>query len=276
MIRIVTDSTCDLPSPVADRHGIAVVPIAVRFGDQVHTDLGPERFWAMLSASDRLPETVPPTAQDFGEVFDRLIAGGADGIVAVCASSELSASYASAVLAAQERAATVPIRVVDTRLVSAALGLVVMAAVELAGRPDASPASVADGARTASTRTNLFAVLDTIEFLRRGGRVGRVESVLAGLLDVKPIITLSDGTVAAAGRVLGRVGAKRAILAKVSELSSRLVDLSVVHSGAEIAGDVVAEIRAALPGFEPILVHLGPVVGTHTGPGALGIAYRLR
>ncbi len=275
MIRIVTDATSDLPSPVADRNRVAVVPIAVRFGDRVHADLGPERFWTMLTTEDVLPETVPPTAQDFGDVFDRLADEGADGIVAVCASSELSASYASAVIAAQERVDRLPIRVVDTRLVSAALGLVVMAAVALADRADATTESVAEGARAASGRTNLFAVLDTIEFLRRGGRVGLVESVLAGLLDVKPIITLSDGTVAAAGRVLGRVGAKRAVLAKVSELAPRLVDLSVVHSGAEIASDLVGEIRAALPGLEPILVHLGPVVGTHTGPGAVGIAYRL-
>jgi DegV family protein with EDD domain len=275
VIRIVTDATCDLPDPVVERHGVDVVPIAVRFGDEVHTDLGPERFWTMLTSSETLPETVPPTAQDFGDVFDRIAEEGADGIVAICASSELSASYASAVIAAQQRLDRLPIRVVDTRLVSGALGLVVMAAVDLAQRADATPESVAEGARAAAERTNLFAVLDTIEFLRRGGRVGRVESALAGLLDVKPIITLSDGAVAAAGRVLGRVGAKRAILAKVSELAPRVVDLSVVHSGAELATDLVSEIRALLPGLEPVMVHLGPVVGTHTGPGAAGIAYRL-
>jgi DegV family protein with EDD domain len=277
MLRIVTDSTCDLPAAVLDAHGISVVPVGVRTGDRVVTPeaLTGGRFWELLTSRDDLPETVAPSAGAFQDRFEALGDEGADGILAVCVSSELSATYAAAVIAAERLAGSLPVRVVDSRLVSAALGLTVLAAADAADEMPADLDRVAARTMHAAKRTNLFAALDTIDYLRRGGRVGRVEAVVGGALDVKPLITLANGVVAGAGRTLGRTGAHRAIVAKARELADRIEAVAVVHAAAPDVQAVVAEIERAIPSLQPIVTELGPVVGTHTGPGAIGIAYRL-
>lgn len=277
MLRIVTDSTCDLPDAALDAAGISVVPVGVRAGGEVvdPAALAGGRFWELLATGDDLPETVAPGAGAFQDRFEQLADEGAAGVLAVCVSSRLSATYAAAVIAAERLASRFPVRVVDSGLVSAALGLTVLAAADAAAEMPDDLDRVASRTLAATRRTNLFAALDTIEYLRRGGRVGRVEAVLGGALDVKPLITLAHGVVAGAGRTLGRAGARRAIVSKARELSDRIEAVAVVHAAAPDVDAVVAEIQEALPGLTPLVTELGPVVGTHTGPGAVGIAYRL-
>ncbi len=277
MIRLVTDSSSDLPPEAVSRHGIEVVPLTVRFGDvefvdRVELDAG--RFWSELAAAERLPETAAPSVGAFLDAYDRLAAEGATGIVAICLSSVLSSTYQSAVIAAEQWAVSVPVKVVDSRAVTMALGLQVLEAAEAAAA-GADIDEVANAALAATSRTNIFAALDTLEYLHRGGRIGGAQALLGSLLDVKPLITFADGAVAAAGRVRTRRKAIGAICARVSELAPRLRTLAVLHGSATDVDSFVAAVRTAAGGLEPLVAQLGPVVGTHTGPGALGVAYLL-
>ncbi len=276
MIRLVTDSSCDLPPDLVERHRIEIVPLTVRFGDVEfvdRVDLDPAGFWARLARAERLPETAAPSVGAFLDAYERLAAQGATGIVAVCLSSVLSSTYQSAVIAAEQWDGPVPVKVVDSRAVTMALGLVVVWAAE-AAEAGASLEEVARGALDRASRVNLFAALDTLEYLHRGGRIGGAEALLGSLLDVKPLITFADGAVAAAGRVRTRRKAIAAICARVAELAPRLRSVAVLHGSADDVASFTAAVAEA-GGVQPWVAELGPVVGTHTGPGALGVAYLL-
>lgn len=277
MIRIVTDSSCDIPPDLVADHRIEVVPLTIRFGTEEFVDgvdLDPPAFWQRLAAAERLPETAAPSAGAFLDAYTRLADEGAPGVVAVCLSSALSATYQSAVIAAEQVGERLPVRVVDSRAVTMALGLQVLEAAQ-AAEAGADVDQVADAALQATARTNLYAALDTLEYLRRGGRIGGAQALLGSLLDVKPLITFSDGVVAAAGRVRTRRKAVAALTGRVAELAPRLRRLAILHGDAPDVETFAATVREAAGGLEPIVAQLGPVVGTHSGPGTLGVAYLL-
>lgn len=276
MISIITDSSCDLPPEWVKSTRATVVPLTIRFGDEEFTDgvdLDGAAFWARLGSDKGLPETAAPSAGAFLDAYQAAAAAEASGIVAVCLSSQLSATYQSAVIAAEKFAGDIPVKVVDSRSVSMGLGLQVIAAAKAALAGDGID-EVAAAALAASASANLVAALDTIEFLRRGGRIGGAQALLANILDVKPLITFVDGVVAPAGRVRTRSKARAALVARVKEVSDRLEAIAVLHGAADGVDDLVTSIRA-VSGKEPIVAELGPVVGTHAGPGTVGIAYLL-
>jgi DegV family protein with EDD domain len=277
MIRIVTDSSCDLPEDLLEEHRITVVPLTIRFGTEDLVDreeLTVDQFWERLLSGDELPETAAPSVGRFQEAFRRLSTEGADGIVVVCISSGISATHQSAVLAAEEFRGGVPIRVVDSELVSAALGLVVIEAAETAARgvpiDDVEAAAV-----NAARATNLYATLNTLEYLKRGGRIGSAAAFFGNLLDVKPLITFKDGVVEAAGRVRTRRKALAAVIDHVKNLGEQIERLGVIHSDPEDLSEFLSMLDEVHPG-EPLAARLGPVVGTHAGPGVAGVVYRLR
>jgi len=276
MIKIVTDSSSDIPADLVEEHDLSVVPLTIRFGDDEYVDgvdLSATEFWSKLAASSSLPETAAPSAGAFLDRFMKLADSGATGILAICLSSELSATYQSAVIAA-EKFTDVPVRVVDSRSVSMALGLQVLDAA-VAANDGGDLDRVAAVALSASASTNIFAALDTLEFLRRGGRIGGAQALLGSILNVKPLITFADGVVAPAGRVRTRSRAKEALATRARELSPRLRRLAILQGGSADIGEFTELITAAAGGIEPIVAELGPVVGTHSGPGVLGIAYHL-
>jgi DegV family protein with EDD domain len=271
VIRIVTDSSADLPSQIVASLEISVVPLTIRFGSEEYVDgrdLTPDAFWSKLEATSSLPETAAPSAGTFLDTFEALGRDGADGVFVICMSSSISATYQSAVIAAEQ--ASVPVRVADSRVVSMALGLRVIAAAR-AARDGADLEALVTAEQT--RRSNVYAALDTLEFLRRGGRVGGASALIGGLLDIKPIIEFSDGAVAAAGRVRTRAKAMKAVVDKAVSLEGRLDALAVIHGNAPDVGNLVDALAQALPGVTPTVAQLGPVVGTHSGPGAIGIAY---
>ncbi|MFO7548171.1 MAG: DegV family protein [Acidimicrobiia bacterium] len=277
MIRIVTDSSADIPDELLDRHRIEVVPLTIRFGSDEFVDrrdLDSHRFWEKLVAGPALPETAAPSAGAFLDTYRRMAAEGAEGVVAVCISSDMSATYQSAVIAAEQVAGDVAVRVVDSRAVSMMLGLQVLAAAEGA-ETGATLDEVASRAVTAGSNTGLFATLDTLEFLRRGGRIGGAQALIGGLLDVKPLITIADGVVQAAGRVRTRSRALAALTAEVARRAPRIRALAVLHGATTDLDRFEALVREAAPGVDPIVAELGAVVGTHAGPGVAGVAYRL-
>lgn len=274
MIRLVTDSSADLPSDLVDRHGISVVPLTIRFGADEFVDgqdLTPHEFWEKLHGSKSLPETSAPSAGAFRETFDRLAGEGAEGVVCVCLSSEISATYQAAVIGAEQ--ASIPVKVVDSRTATVAVALQVLAGVEAAEK-GGDLDSVAETVVQARDNTTILAALDTLEFLKRGGRIGGAAAFLGGILDLKPLITLQDGVVAAAGRVRTRSKALAALTSKIAEVAPSVIAVAILHGSATDAHEFEAAVRAVVPDVEPLVAELGPVVGTHAGPGTIGIAYR--
>ena len=271
MIRIVTDSSSDLPQDLASGQGIDIVPLTIRFGEEEFIDkqeLSSAQFWDRLTTGQGLPETAAPSAGAFLDVFDRLGHEGADGVVVVALSSDLSATYQSAVIAG-EKSAT-PVKVVDSRSVTMGLGLQVIAAAEHAAT-GADLESVASAALERTDRVTILAALDTLEFLKRGGRIGGASALIAGLLDIKPLITVKDGVIDAAGRVRTRSKAVEKIVA--ASVAAPKNGHLALYGGEAPDLDVIADRVRDEAGREVIIGDLGAVVGTHSGPGMVGMAH---
>ena len=274
MIRIVTDSSCDLPDEVIAANRIEIVPLTIRFGEEELVDreqLSGDEFWHRLTSGGALPETAAPSVGRFQQAFTRMVSSGATGIVVVGISSKISATLQSANLAAEQYAAGVPVRVVDSQLVSAALGLAVIVAAEAAAAGGTLD-EVEAVARHACERGRIFATPDTLEYLKRGGRIGGAQALMGGLLDVKPLLAFEEGRVAAAGRVRSRKKAIAAVLEHVVEQHGAIERLAVVHSNPPDLAEFLTRLAEVYPN-EPMLARFGPVVGTHIGPNAIGIAY---
>jgi DegV family protein with EDD domain len=269
MIRVVTDSSADLSPALADAHHIEVVPLTIRFGDEEFVDrkdLSAAEFWDRMAAAEELPSTAAPSVGAFQQAYEHLAAEGADGIVAVTISAGLSATHQSAKLAAD--GAPMPITVVDSGTASIPLGLTAIAAAD-AARLGADLADVA--AAVTGMDSDLLAALDTLENLQKGGRIGAAQAFFGGLLNVKPLITITDGAVAAAGRVRTRRKALAALLDWVTAQEG-VVRAGVVHGNAPEIDEVASQLSQLLPDVDPIVSLAGPVIGTHAGPGVIGIA----
>ena len=274
-VRIVTDSTCDIPADVARDLGIAVVPQYVEFGGQLYrdnVDITADQFYSRLAAGPALPRTSPASPGEFKEVFD---AAGedADGIVCIHISSKLSSATQAAVASAvTATTAPCPLEVIDSYQGSMGLGLTVMAAAEAANRGEGL-GEVAAAARDAASRVRLFVLFETLEYLYRGGRIGKAQSLMASLLSIKPMATIEEGEVHPMGKV--RTFRKGLLaLEKAVRDCAPLASLSVMHSTTpDAAADFCGRIRHLLPdGADPHIARFGPVVGTYAGPGALGVA----
>jgi DegV family protein with EDD domain len=272
-IRVVTDSACDIPEEIARRLKIDIVSLSIRFGDEEFTDrveLSPEEFWAKCKASKTLPETSAPSHGAFQAVYERAQADGCDGVIVLTISAELSTTNQSAVLGA-EGIADFPVRIVDTKAVSMAEGLLVIDVAELAATGADLDQLVAH-AESLVDKVGVVAMLDTLEHLIKGGRVGGARALLGQVLSIKPLLELKDGVVAEAGRQRTRSKALVAI-AEVAKSHAPLKRLALVHgASSEVAAleGLVADISTENP---IIVTDMGPVVGTHGGPGIIGLCW---
>jgi DegV family protein with EDD domain len=271
VIRVVTDSSCDLPDELIRNNGIEVVPLTIRFGDQAlldRVDLSAAQFWERLRTGDTLPQTSAPAPGQFRTVFERLFSHAADGIVVVSLSSRLSGTFEAARNAARDMDEVV---VIDSFTATAALGFQVIEAAREAQRGADLP-TVERRARAAAT--GVVAALDTLEFLRRGGRIGPAAAFLGAALQIKPLIELKGGAVVPAGRVRTRSKSLAFIARRLAELGPTLEELAIVHADAR---DEAEKLASELDLSCSVLVsEIGPVIGTHTGPGTIGAAYRVR
>ena len=272
-IRVVTDSACDIPEEIARRLSIDIVSLTIRFGDEEfidRVDLSPEAFWAKCKASKTLPETAAPSPGAFHDAYERAQADGCDGVIVLTLSALLSATNQSAVLGA-EGLSGLPVRVVDTKAVSMAQGLLVIDVAELAAGGSGLDALVAH-AESLVARVGVVAMLDTLEHLIKGGRVGGARALLGQVLSIKRLLELKDGVVAEAGRQRTRSKALVAI-ADVAKSHAPLKRFALVHG----ASGEVANLEALVAGVvteNPIIVtDMGPVVGTHGGPGIIGLCW---
>lgn len=276
-IRIVTDSACDLPEEVVTEHAIRVVPLTIRFGDEEFIDreqLSTSEFWERCAQQTGLPETAAPAPGQFEAAYRELAAEGADGIVVISLSGAMSATMQSAELAARSVTDVIPVRVVDSRSVTLGLGTIVLAAARVAAT-GASLDEVEAFARDRAARTRVFGALDTLENLKKGGRIGNAKALLATALAIKPIIEVVDGQVEQGGKQRTRSKALKFLVEKVRQYEGEISDLAVLHADCSDVDQFVEMLRTVHSG-EIVIGEIGPVVGTHAGRGTIGVAFDVR
>jgi DegV family protein with EDD domain len=272
-VAVVTDSTAYLPGGVGDLLRIVTVPLRVSLGSRTATDgvdVSPGEVVGALRGRVAVT-TSRPTPAEFAAAYRRCLDSGASHVVSVHLAAALSGTWESAALAAQDFPHGV-VRVVDSRSTAGALGFAVRAAAE-AARGGASAAEVQGAATDTVDRTRTLFYVDTIEYLRRGGRVGTAAALLATSLSVKPILQMVEGHIVPLEKV--RTSAKaiaRLVQLTVDAAGDGVVDVAVHHLAAQARADQVAgQLRAALPRIEELeIAEIGPVVGAHLGPGVIG------
>lgn len=275
---IVTDSTCDIDPTELAALGVEMVPLKVMFGSETYrdwVDIRPDEFYRRLAASPTLPKTSQPSPAEFGEAYQRVAAAGATEIVSIHLSSALSGTVESASIAAAD--SPIPVHVVDSKTVSQATGLVVRAAVEARERGADGPA-VAERAREVASGLQTLFVLDTLDYLVKGGRAGKAQGLAAALLNIKPVLRInSDGIIEPYKKVKGRKRAIAEIARAVAEQagSGGRVRLAVLHGCLEDCGDeLISAIQETGADVEIAAVGLvGSVIGTYAGPRAIGAAF---
>jgi DegV family protein with EDD domain len=281
-VGIVTDSASDLPDDVVRRLGIEVVPLSIRFGDEELVDreeLSTAEFWRRCKASPTLPATAAPSPGRFEQAYRRLAEGGSDHIVAITLSGALSATFQSAELAAKSVAADgIRVAVVDSRTVSLGTGTIAIACAEQAASLPCDDAALDTLVATATDlvgRTRVFGALDTLENLKKGGRIGNAKALLATALSIKPIIAVENGVVEQVGRQRTRSKALKFLIDKVAATFGAIDHLAVLHADCDDVDEFVARLRPLYQG-EIVVGQIGPVVGTHAGPGTIGVGYHER
>ncbi|HSS09065.1 MAG TPA: DegV family protein [Acidimicrobiales bacterium] len=273
-IRVVADSACDLPEEIVTEQRISVVPLSIRFGDEEFSDIGVKEFWVKCRLSPALPETAAPSPGAFAGTFRQLAEQGADGVVCINLSSHLSATIQSAQTAAREVADIVPVRVIDSLSVSLGQGLQVMAAARLA-EEGKGLGEVADAALAMVSRIKVFAVLDTLDNLKKGGRIGGAQALLGSMLSIKPVIQIAGGVVEQESRQRTRGRSLRYLADKVAEVAKngQVEELAIMHGDAADIDQFVDMVTPMIGSHRPILGWVGPVIGAHSGPGVIGVAW---
>ncbi|MDA8291738.1 MAG: DegV family protein [Actinomycetota bacterium] len=275
-IHVVTDNAADLPPALLAESGVTVVPLDVRIGDLPADETrgySAERFWEVIEATSALAETSAPSPGAFRAAFLDAAQAGAEGIVCVTISSRISATYQAAVAGAADLPSSVPVEVVDSRSVTLAEGFLVLEAARRAGRGDGLE-SVASAVRDRVGKLKVVGALDTLDTLRRGGRIGSAPAFFGSLLSIKPIVEMRDGVVEGESRQRTRARSLR-YLADVAAAQGPLARLAVAHAAARDLGDFLALLHDARPDDEILVAHLGPVIGAHTGPGTIGLCMEL-
>jgi DegV family protein with EDD domain len=279
MIRIVTDSTAYLSPAIIEKHGICVVPLCVHFGAQAFqegVDLSTEEFYARLAGAAELPTTSQPSPADFYAVMKDLVDAG-DELIVLTISSKLSGTWNSA-MAALEMLPQAKISVVDSLSASIGLQMMVEAAAEAAAA-GSTRAQIVELAEEIKQKLCILFVVDTLEYLAKGGRIGNAKALLGTLLKVKPILTLHEGAI----EPLEQVRSKRKAVARMLELveahaagRGAQAHVAVTHALVPDEARLLAEeIQKRLGCAAPSVSDLGGVIGTHTGPGVVAVGLYL-
>jgi DegV family protein with EDD domain len=273
-VRIVTDSSSDLTDEEVAAHGIEVVPLTIRFGTEEledRTELSVEAFYEKLAASAVLPETAAPAPGKFEAAFRRQQEAGADAVVCINLSSDLSATMQSAQNAAKGVADTLDVRVVDSRSITSGLATQVLLAAEAAAG-GASADEVVALVEDLSHRTHVVGALDTLDNLKKGGRIGGAQALLGSLLSIKPIVDISSGHVEEAGKARTRKKALEVLRDKIAEAGA-IEHLCVTHGLAPEEAEMLDLLAPLYPREQIRVGHIGPVIGTHGGPRVMGVTW---
>ena len=275
-VHIVTDSTADIPAEIAEKLGIAVVPMTVFFGEEAFLDgveLDNAGFYRKLQSSKDLPRTSQPAPARFQEAYTRLIDEGASGILSIHISSKLSGTYQSACTARDslpESTRHIPIEVIDSKSISVGMSRAIMQAAQEA-RQGGDLDTIKAHALDQLARTHILAVLDTLEYVKRGGRIGGARALLGNMLSVKPIVGLKDGEVVPVEQPRTRSKAYARIAQLLTE-QGHIEHVSIAEASEDVGQQLAAAVKTTYSGDLPVY-KLGAVLGTHTGPGTAAIAY---
>ena len=271
-VRVITDSTADLPPEMAAELGIEVVPLNVHFGTDTFRDgidLSADEFYQRLVASPRPPTTSQPSVGAFLEVYQKALEE-ADSIVSVHISAKLSGTWNSAVQAREQLDDPSRVQVVDTGQASMGLGWVAVAAAR-AAQAGASLDDVAGVARSTAEQVQVLFLVDTLEYLQKGGRIGKAQAMFGSVLSIKPLLTIQEGEVHPLERVRTRAKGVARLVQLVQE-AAPLQTMAVLYTTTEDEARALAErLRPCVPSGEVVVGRLGTVVGTYAGPGLLGV-----
>lgn len=271
-VRIVTDSACDLRGDEVDDLGIEVVPLSIRFGATEYIDreeLTVDEFYRKLATADTLPETAAPAPGRFDQAFRRQLDAGASGIVCINISAALSATMQSAKTAANGISGG-DIRVVDSRSITVGLGSIVIEAAKMAAN-GATTDQIEAAVGNLSARTHIFGALDTLENLKKGGRIGGAQALVGSMLSIKPILDLSSGEVEEAGKARTRKKALAWLRDKLAEYNEP-ESVAIMHGQAPDLDEFLSMVDGIIDIGAARVELIGPVVGTHGGPGVIGFA----
>jgi DegV family protein with EDD domain len=273
-VRVVTDTACDLPDDILNELGIGLVPLRIRFGSEEFVDrieLSTKEFWARCSSFDGLPETSAPSPGQFKEAFERMAGEGATGVVCVNLSSKMSATIQAARQAASELEGRLPVRVVDSLSVTLGQGLITIEAAKKAAA-GGSIDEVAEAAEKAASRMTVIGVIDTLDNLKKGGRIGGAQALLGTMLSIKPVIQVVDGVVEPESRQRTRGKALRYAADKL-RAAGEINALAAFSADAPDMDAFMSLIEGIRPHGSILVGDVGPVIGTHAGPGAIGLAW---
>ena len=269
-VKIVTDSVADLPSDVVKELGITVIPLLVRFGEKVYRDgidLTAEQFYKKLKQSKTFPGTSVPPPGAFAEAYAKL-AEDTDEILAIILSSKLSGTYQVAKQSVGLMKKKCRVEVIDSEWATMAQGFIVMKAAK-AAQAGASLDEVIEITRKTIPRVDFLCTFDTLEYLRRGGRIGKAQTFLGSVLRVNPLITLRDGVVQPAGRAHSRAKAIERLYSFAMSYSS-IEEMAVEDTACPDEADTLVErLSAEFPKERIYRSKMTPAIGTHTGPGLL-------
>lgn len=272
-IAVVTDSTSDLPADIAKQHGITIVPLNVHIEDETYLDgvtISADEMYLRLPDQKTIPTTSAPSVGSFIEAYEKL-SESHDAIISIHLSSKLSLTHNSAVQAAadlNEKGAK--IEVVDTGQASMALGWIAVQAAEKIAAGGSLEEAVGL-AKSASIRASFIGMVDTLEYLVRGGRIGKAQGFVGSMLRIRPILTLTEGVAHPAGRARNRskgIARLKEMVAEAAPLDKLAILYTTDKDVAETIADAVAEHS---PEARPVVAQLGPVVGNYLGPGTLGL-----
>jgi DegV family protein with EDD domain len=269
-IRVVTDNAADLDLEVAVKHEVRIVQLEVRlgeFGPEVTSWWSPQEFWHACVESPEQPETSSASPGAFMDTFSALADEGAEGVVCITLSSKLSATYQAAVMAAKAVADRIQVRVVDSLFATMAEGLIVLDALAVAEEGgDIEAVEVA--AIATRQRVSLYGAIDSLDNLRKSGRLGSAQALLGSLLDIKPVVEVRDGALELESRHRSRSRSLEHLATKLRE-AGELERLAITHAAASDVGSLLSLVGGLLPNDRISVSLLGPVIGTHLGQGAI-------
>ena len=274
-VKVVTDTSADLPIGFAEEAGVTIVPLYVRFGEEIFrmgVDITDDEFYQRLTRGPVHPTTIQPSPQDFVTVYRKLMQEGASGIVSIHISSKLSGTHNSALQAKQEVGRGFPIEVIDSQSVTLGLGLIVVAAAN-AAKAGANVQQVVEETKKAMSDYRMLGLFDTLKYLALGGRIGKAKALLGSVLNVKPMLTLKDGETVPAGQVRTRAkGINR--LVEFAQSATEIRDLTVGYNTTPDEANALADRLSPLYKEKIKFAKIGPVLGVHGGPGILLLAFR--
>jgi len=273
-VKIVTDSTADIPAELAQQLDISVVPLYVRFGNKVYrdgVDISEDEFYNKLTGATTHPTTSQPTPADFAELYTQL-SKETDKIISVHISTKISGTYNSALRGKEIANTECQIEVVDSNFVTMGLGLVSIAAARLAKAGEDLPI-IMDEIKKAILEIRMFGIFDSLKYLLLGGRISKAKALVGTLLNVKPVITMRDGELLQVGLARTRSKGVERLLDIINNLN--LQELAIIHSTTpEEASSLKERVSSMLDKSRIHLARLGPALGVHGGPGSLILAFR--